>query len=476
MSPLSRALLLRRDLIAAIVVLGALAALMLPEQPTSSEPIQGGVAEEAPGGPGLAANPLVHAEHAADKRARRLGEGLIDQHLQQTAQRWLEASPEQRDALLEPLQTVAPSRLMEALRAPRTYSAGAPVGRVAGTYRAGHRNHAFVAHIPEDYTPDRAWPVHIALHGGGGTPWRSCDYNWEEGEPARRGVILICPSMEDAGWWMPQGEASVLGALEYVGASWRIDPERVSIGGASSGGFGAWHAATRFPWLWSAAVVRCAATPRDPETLHNLGALPTYLIHGEQDHQIGVHHSRESFRILQEGGHDVRYTEVPEMGHAFARQLNGEVLDWLGGQRRGAAAAFEYRLVRRGAQPARVHWLKPRWREPVASRDATLSASLEPADLESGRPNRVIINTDAPLDGLTVLLPEGRWDRSQPVVVIFNGAEVYRGDPAPSHQAVLDSWADHRDPGLLTDVEIRLDLLPTLPTARAIRDSARSPG
>lgn len=472
----------RRDLIVATLLLSVTSALVLQSATSSGEPISSGPRpfiaaepEHPPERAPAAEAPAAHARRAAEERAEQIQQHLTQQRLLTLADQWSD-DPDTRDALLAQASDLTPEDLIDALRAPRAYPADAPRGRVAGTYRAGQRVHAFVAHIPDDYTPDRAWPVHIVLHGGGGTPWRSCDRNWEEGEPARRGVILICPSVADAGWWLPQGEESVLGALRHVEERWRVDRERVSIGGASSGGFGTWHAATRFPWLWSAAVVRCAATPRDPETLHNLGELPAFLVHGDRDHQIGVHHSRESFRILQEGGHDVRYVEVPEMGHDFGRQFNDAILDWLEVQTRQVATSFDYRLVRRGHQPGRIHWLRPGWASATPDRDAHLAATLRPAGDAPGALNRVEITTDADLDHLTVLLPHGRWNPARPVLVTYNGVELYRGTPDPSVEAVLDSWLDHRDPGLLTDVELRLDLLPTTPTARALRDSTRSPG
>ncbi len=51
------------------------------------------------------------------------------------------------------------------------------------------------------------------------------------------------------------GEADVFEALAAVRAGYRIDENRIAVGGFSMGGGSAWHLATHYPGLW------CAATP-----------------------------------------------------------------------------------------------------------------------------------------------------------------------------------------------------------------------
>jgi len=400
----------------------------------------------------------------AEQLARALTDRIVDQRLQQLTATW-RAGGEPGAEALDALNTVEPRRLEDALSRP-IHSFDAPRGRITGQFMVAGRVAPFVAYVPDDYAPNTAWPLHIDLHGGGGAPWKSCDSNWEQGQPAQHGVILVCPGESDAGWWMPHGEKTVLAALEHFRTLYHIDDERVSVGGASSGGFGTWHAATKFPWLWRAAIVRCAATPRDPETLNNLGEVPAFLIHGDQDHRISVVNSRRSYAILSDGGHPVDYIEVPEMGHRYGRRYNTQILEWLEPRRRVLDRKFEYRVVRRGESPERLHWLKPTWPTHKVVGELVSGEIVRAGDAEDAV-NVVDVQATTDLQGFTVLLEDALWNPAHPVVVRYNGTEVYRGMPLPTIGAVLDSWVDHSDPGLLATHEVVV----TLPTTSMLSAS-----
>jgi hypothetical protein len=50
------------------------------------------------------------------------------------------------------------------------------------------------------------------------------------------------------------------------------------------------------------------------------------------------------------------------------------------------------------------------------------------------------------------------WQTVEPVKVYFNGRLVKEQRVPPSAEAVLESWVDHHDEGLLTDRGLRVDL------------------
>jgi acetyl esterase/lipase len=388
--------------------------------------------------------------------AQRMAQRLEDRQLQQWADRYASAGADERALLREHIGgVVGAERLREALARDGGDRAPIPEGRFSGVIRPMGRFSRYMAFVPPGYTPERAWPVHISLHGGGGNPLRNCEEHWQ-GEAARDGVILVCPSTNRAMWWMPLGEETVLAALEDVRLRFRVDPERVSIGGASSGGFGVWHMSMKYPWLFRAAVPRCAATPNDPAAMANLGALPVYMLHGARDGQINVLHSRRSQEIMDELGVDFTYTEDPRAGHRFMSDHNEEILDWMRDHRRAAWGPFRYRTLERGEAPGRVHWVRPDWGDSYAA-GLELEGRLVARDVAGRKIREVHLTSTAPLRSATILLPpDPDWSGDEPVMVYYNNRLISDHPALPSVEAVLESWIDHRDPALVTGRALRI--------------------
>ncbi len=313
----------------------------------------------------------------------------------------------------------------------------------------------YITMVPRDYDPRRPWPVHFSLHGGGshGTPERSCQMNWQ-GEAAAKGVILVCPRMKGGAWWVDEGERRVLAVLEDLRGWLNVDEAQVSLGGASSGAAGSWHLAMKFPWMWRAIAPRCSATPEEVEALGNMAKVPVFLMHGFYDGTILVQQSRDTHALLKARAHDVRYYEDPGHGHHFMHHQNGPMIDWMSARRcAGPQKRFEYRTVAHGQVPGRVHWIRPRWSDGGYGSGQRLAGVLEQRG-DGGWVAR--IEGDAPLEGLTVLLPDG--SASIPVQVHYNGQVVYTGRVAPSVGAVLESWWDHRRRAWLTRRAVRITL------------------
>lgn len=398
------------------------------------------------------------ARDSGKSLARRIAQRLQMQGLQEVARRYTSSEPGESQRWLSQLKAnTTPKALFKALSRPDGPHGEVEAGRHIGFVRPLGHFARYLMMVPEGYTPDKAWPVHISLHGGGGTPMRNCQQNWQ-GEALQAGVILVCPSTKGAMWWMPLGEATVLATLEDVRQRVNVDLDRVSVGGASSGGYGVWHMATKFPWLFRGAVPRCAATPKDPLTMANLGNLPIYMLHGNRDGRINVFHSRRSDEIMGELGLDYQYTEVPGVGHRFMSDYNDDVMDWVSQQERQAWGDFKYRTVLRGDAPTRVHWLLPRWGQGYEP-GLELEGQLKSRMVQGVWRNEVHLSSTTPLESVTVLLPpEQRWQSNQPVYVYLNGHLIHEAPVAPSVEAVLASWVDHRDPSLMTDRAIHLEL------------------
>ena len=97
--------------------------------------------------------------------------------------------------------------------------------------------------MPEYYTPDRAWPLVMALHGGSGNG-RGFLWSWLR-DARSRGAILVAPTATaDASnsktTWALMGDdtdtPNLLRILDSVRARWNIDAQKMLLTGMSDGG------------------------------------------------------------------------------------------------------------------------------------------------------------------------------------------------------------------------------------------------
>ncbi|MBI4718548.1 MAG: prolyl oligopeptidase family serine peptidase [Planctomycetes bacterium] len=137
--------------------------------------------------------------------------------------------------------------------------------------------------VPRSYTPDRAWPVVVVLHGGmpDDGSW-SAPYWENERSPyqairtldghhvgrwltvdLRDEFILLAPRARRGGcqpWWDAYegpAEDDVLAAIDDAARTHHIDRDRIHVMGLSLGGWGATSLATKMPGRWASAVANC---------------------------------------------------------------------------------------------------------------------------------------------------------------------------------------------------------------------------
>src|ERR1700686_311795 len=100
----------------------------------------------------------------------------------------------------------------------------------------------FSLYVPEYYTPDHAWPLVMALHGGSGNG-RGFLWSWLR-DTRSRGAILVAPtatgSTSNKSTWALMGEDTDppnLGRiLAFVRSRWNVDPTKLLLTGMSDGG------------------------------------------------------------------------------------------------------------------------------------------------------------------------------------------------------------------------------------------------
>jgi predicted peptidase len=223
----------------------------------------------------------------------------------------------------------------------------------------------YQVYVPRDYNPGPAWPIVLALHGGG--EYGSDGIRATEGalakairlHPDRFPAIVVFPQAHadgTPGWQQKSGEAALVETDKAI-SEFHGDPSRIYLTGYSAGGNGAWFLAYRHPHRFAALVVICGfvsdftgkqshvfypaiAPALEPDryaaVAKELTALPIWIFHGDADKNVSVEESRRMAAALRVLGANVRYTELVGVDHNAWDQAydNAEMVEWLLAQRR----------------------------------------------------------------------------------------------------------------------------------------------
>src|ERR1700687_5646104 len=169
----------------------------------------------------------------------------------------------------------------------------------------------FSLYVPEYYTPDRAWPLVMALHGGSGNG-RGFLWGWLR-DARSRGAILVAPTATGGtshkSTWALMGEdtdnPNLARILDSVRSRWNIDPTKLLLTGMSDGGTFCYvtglESASPFTHL---APVAATFHPLMAEIAdaQRLRGLPVYLVHGRLDWMFPVQVARQTREALSAGG------------------------------------------------------------------------------------------------------------------------------------------------------------------------------
>ena len=193
----------------------------------------------------------------------------------------------------------------------------------------------FSLYVPEYYTPDRAWPLVMALHGGSGNG-RGFLWSWLR-DARSRGAILVAPTATGNTWALMGDDTdtpNLMRILESVRLRWNIDAERMLLTGMSDGGtfcyVTGFDGASPFTHL---APVAATFHPLMAEMADadRLRGLPVHIVHGRLDWMFPVQVARQTSQALSAAGAKVTYRELDDLSHTYPREMNAEILPWLGG-------------------------------------------------------------------------------------------------------------------------------------------------
>lgn len=196
----------------------------------------------------------------------------------------------------------------------------------------------FSLYVPEYYSPERPWPLVVALHGGSGNG-RAFLWSWLR-DARSYGAILVTPTSLGGTWALMEEDVdspNLARILEFVRSRWTVDPRKLLLTGMSDGGTFSYvtgfDSASPFTHLApvSASFHPLLIEGTEPARLREL---PIHLVHGKLDWMFNVGIAREAQRRLSAAGARVTYREIEDLSHTYPREINAEILRWLNGETR----------------------------------------------------------------------------------------------------------------------------------------------
>jgi len=191
----------------------------------------------------------------------------------------------------------------------------------------------FSLYVPAYYTPDRAWPLVMALHGGSGN---GRGFLWSWLRDARSfGAIVAAPTATGSTWALMGDDIdtpNLKRIVNEVRGRYAIDEQRLLLSGMSDGGTFSYVSGLEVgsPFTHLAPVAATfhplMAEMADAERLREL---PVFIVHGRLDWMFPVQVARQTRELLSAAGADVTYRELDDLSHCYPREMNAEILQWL---------------------------------------------------------------------------------------------------------------------------------------------------
>jgi hypothetical protein len=188
----------------------------------------------------------------------------------------------------------------------------------------------YAIYLPPDYDPQREYPLLVMLHGGSSNgnlflgvvlgnnmDWLTYDdHLWDEYTPRwSPDWIVVAPDGFGQVLWRWMGEADILAVVDDVQRHYRVDADRVVLGGLSNGGLGAYAVGLRHAWRFSMVTAIAGA----PSWLQYAGGSPTREESATMTAWSGMHLAENSLNTDFRFYHGSR--DPGPMRPAFVREM-----------------------------------------------------------------------------------------------------------------------------------------------------------
>lgn len=242
-----------------------------------------------------------------------------------------------RQLLVQTLEELYPLRAQLPVLGAHFGANPAPANGHPGTgliaWEPCEEHEACALYVPDAYTPDRDWPLIVALHGASGSG-REYLWTWQR-LAAEHGYLVLAPKSTEITWSVLEPHidvASVTGAIDRALAEYRIDRNRVLLTGLSDGATFSYLLAFLAPGYFAgvAPIAGELSQVAEPLLRRREGReVPLLVVHGAHDHIFPIQTVRSTCGLLTHLGYDIRFDELPDWGHAYPYRIHRErVLPW----------------------------------------------------------------------------------------------------------------------------------------------------
>lgn len=301
--------------------------------------------------------------------------------------------------------------------------------------------------LPMEYSPDRQYPVVLALHAGGLPPEQALEW-WggaAPGGPAHRnGYIVIAPEYQP----LPASDETttnsairVMQVLRDARKRLGMDSNRVLLAGHGQGGDAAFEIGMAHPDQFCGVVVITGRT--NDYARHyweNTRQLPFYVVSGELDGDSFKHNSDVMTRMMR-NRFDVILTEFKQRGREDYQEELPHILDWMRLQERDKLPTeLEVKTMR--PEHNRFHWLEfhglpEQILQPRLNRQGNpMPAKALPISAKITAGNSLFIT--AGVDRISLWLTPDLVSFEDRLKVVWKGKTVYNDIPEADIQTMLE--------------------------------------
>jgi phospholipase/carboxylesterase len=209
-----------------------------------------------------------------------------------------------------------------------------PSPKAAGGDAGLHRLRNALLYVPAGYTPHRAAPLAVMLHGAGGDARQGISLVREHADAA--GLIVLAPQSRDETWDLIARRAyssdvvAIDKLLADVFSAYCIDPAQIACGGFSDGASYALSIGVMNGDLFTHLI---AFSPGFLAPQTTQGKPRVFIAHGTHDRVLPVERcGRRVAELMRDADYDVTWREF-DGPHTVPPAIAHEAIAWMTGMR-----------------------------------------------------------------------------------------------------------------------------------------------
>jgi phospholipase/carboxylesterase len=188
----------------------------------------------------------------------------------------------------------------------------------------------FLYSVPIGYTPEKSYPLVIALHGGGDNMVAFHDL-WKSVTDTMGFVLLTpqgdSPGPQNSGWtWGANGERAALICMDVVRKSVHLNDRRMYVAGFSAGGRLSYSLGFKHHDLFRGFAALSAGfdTTLTSTLLPSSNESRAFIGHGSLELSVG-RQARTAVVKLRDAGYKVEYLQYDGIGHDLPEPKEAEL-------------------------------------------------------------------------------------------------------------------------------------------------------